>query len=81
MHSLGLVSLYNGCYLYEGQFVNSTCSFNKNVLLKKKKTIQRDLALSGFTEGREMGANSEGPWEEEDECIWSVTGFFKYLEE
>lgn len=47
----------------------------------KKKTIQRDLALSGFTEGREMGANSEGPWEEEDECIWSVTGFFKYLEE
>lgn len=31
VHSLGLVSLYNGCYLYEGQFVNSTCSFNKRM--------------------------------------------------
>lgn len=39
VHNPDLVSLYNGCYLYEGQFVNSTCSFNKRMFYKKK--VQR----------------------------------------
>lgn len=50
VHNPDLVSLYNGCYLYEGQFVNSTCSFNKRMFYKKKK---RETGLSGFTEGKE----------------------------
>lgn len=45
VHNPDLVSLYNGCYLYEGQFVNSTCSFNKRMFYKKKKERLVCLAL------------------------------------
>lgn len=61
VHNLGLVSLYNGCYLYEGQFVNSTCSFNKRMFYRKQPPSTETLLCLALLKGREVPANC-GSW-------------------
>lgn len=64
VHNPDLVSLYNGCYLYEGQFVYSTCSFNKRKFYKKKKKSKETLLCLALLKGKGGGVPTVGArWE------------------
>lgn len=60
VHNPDLVSLYNGCYLYEGQFVYSTCSFNKRKFYKKKKKSKETLLCLALLKGKGGGVPTVG---------------------
>ena len=48
--------------MYEGQFVNSTCSFNKRMFYKKKKKTKETLVCLALLKGEVEGQLWE-PWE------------------